>query len=576
MSALGKSRFVPLPALAATLALTALTGGRSAVADFVERDSPPPQAAKLAGEDERRADAMAFFVRGLIDEESEGPETAIESFRKTLQLDPGNTTLAIRLSQDYLRRGDSVQAIAVLKDALKARPRNTEVALSLGLVYLRHLQKPDLALKYVQQALQADRGSLAAYDAMWEIHQSRGQAEKAAAVFGLAAKSESKDPAFWLGLAELISRRAVRDAGRLSEGTARQIRTHLERAIEVAGGDAGALVRAGDQLALAAEVGGATTAYERAYALKASLPLLRQKLVACYVEQGRLTDAIRMLDELVKLNPLDIEAYDQLSALHLREGNLRQAADNARQALIIEPRTVERHLLVIDLLFRLQDFSAATDTLAEARKLFRGSPRLAYFHGLALSQCDRHDEAIRAFAEAEEEAARVEPAILNADFYFDYGASAERAGDFAKAAGLLRRSIELDPSSAARAYNYLGYMWVDRGENLEEAGEMIRRAVEMEPQNGAYVDSLGWLYYRRGEYEEALGTLLRAAGLLSEPDAVVFDHIGDACAKLGRTAEAVLYWNKALALDAENAEVAAKIEASTEKVAGQQKPAKTH
>ena len=39
------------------------------------------------------------------------------------------------------------------------------------------------------------------------------------------------------------------------------------------------------------------------------------------------------------------------------------------------------------------------------------------------------------------------------------------------------------------------YMWIERSENLEEAGQFIRRALEMEPNNGAYIDSLGWLYF---------------------------------------------------------------------------------
>jgi len=51
--------------------------------------------------------------------------------------------------------------------------------------------------------------------------------------------------------------------------------------------------------------------------------------------------------------------------------------------------------------------------------------------------------------------------------------------------------------------NYLGYTWVDRGENLKEAFDMIRQAVEQEPESGAIVDSLGWGHYKLGEYEEA-------------------------------------------------------------------------
>ena len=41
----------------------------------------------------------------VFEEESDGPEKALESYRKALTLDPGNTDLAIKVAYDYLRRG---------------------------------------------------------------------------------------------------------------------------------------------------------------------------------------------------------------------------------------------------------------------------------------------------------------------------------------------------------------------------------------------------------------------------------------------------------------------------------------
>jgi hypothetical protein len=46
----------------------------------------------------------------------------------------------------------------------------------------------------------------------------------------------------------------------------------------------------------------------------------------------------------------------------------------------------------------------------------------------------------------------------------------------------------------------------------------------------------------------------------------VFDHIGDVYQKLGKTGEALNYWQKAIALDGANEKIAAKIEATKQKV----------
>ena len=75
-----------------------------------------------------------------------------------------------------------------------------------------------------------------------------------------------------------------------------------------------------------------------------------------------------------------------------------------------------------------------------------------------------------------------------------------------------RRVLGLDPDFHA-ALNYLGYMYAERGENLDEARSLVERAVALEPDNGAYVDSLGWVYFRLGRYEQARATLERATHL---------------------------------------------------------------
>jgi Tfp pilus assembly protein PilF len=109
-------------------------------------------------------------------------------------------------------------------------------------------------------------------------------------------------------------------------------------------------------------------------------------------------------------------------------------------------------------------------------------------------------------------------------------------------------------------------MWADRGENLDEAGDMIRKALAMDPDNGAFLDSLGWYHYKKGEYEKALPQLLRAAEVIKPEDSTVMDHLGDVYQQLGKSTDALKYWQKALALDAENKKIAEKIEATKQKV----------
>ncbi|MFZ0709305.1 MAG: tetratricopeptide repeat protein [Terrimicrobiaceae bacterium] len=540
-----------------------------AVADLLPADTPETARA-LEAKGQRKADALAWFVNGLFEEESDGPEKALESYRKALALDPSNTDLAIKVAYDYLRRGETADAISVLKDAVKAAPKETAPCLALSSTYLRHLHKPDQAAKYAQTAIEIAPKTFAPYEALWEVYLSGGQNAKAEQVLEKAARSKSVDPDFWLSLAELSSRNVLRDtSASLSEVELQRVGRLLEKAAACGDKDPAALSKIGDLYVLTRQTDKALPFYRKVVDLKPSYPQIREKLAGCLIETGQTDGAIEVIEDLVKVNPLSVAAYDQLTQLYLKAGNQAKALASARQALLIEPQMLPRHLQVIDLLFKQKDYVSAAAALEDARNRFPQQGLLTYYHAVALSQIKHHDEAMRAFERALVEAGNSQPDLLNADFYFDYGAAAEQAGQYVKATELFRKSIELDPGNAARSYNYLGYMWIERSENLEEAGQLIHRALELEPANGAYIDSLGWLYFKQGKFNEALTELLRAAELLPEPDAVVFEHIGDACDKLGRKAEAVLYWQKALQLDPQSKDVGAKLDKAAEKVAKQ-------
>ena len=93
--------------------------------------------------------------------------------------------------------------------------------------------------------------------------------------------------------------------------------------------------------------------------------------------------------------------------------------------------------------------------------------------------------------------------------------------------------------------NYLGYSWIDKGENLDQGVRMIQRAVELRPNDGYIVDSLGWAYYKLGDFPRATQMLEKAIELLPE-DPTINDHLGDAYWRGGRHTEARYQWRRAL------------------------------
>jgi tetratricopeptide (TPR) repeat protein len=138
--------------------------------------------------------------------------------------------------------------------------------------------------------------------------------------------------------------------------------------------------------------------------------------------------------------------------------------------------------------------------------------------------------------------------------YYARAISYERAKLWEKAEVDFKQALKLSPDQP-QVLNYLGYSWVDMGDNLQVALDMIRKAVELRPQDGYIVDSLGWAYYRMDRLEEAVVELERAVALMPG-DPTINDHLGDAYWKVGRRLEARYQWNIArdLGLEEEGAQ----------------------
>lgn len=250
--------------------------------------------------------------------------------------------------------------------------------------------------------------------------------------------------------------------------------------------------------------------FSMALALDPQLDIARTLWADALDEAGRRADAIATLREVHEDSPFYATARGQMAWALRREGRNEEALQVAGDALSHAPDR--------DLRVQLGDLFASLERDGEAEAIF--------------SQIIAGDEA------------RGRP---DWRLYLARGAARERLGRWPEAEADLVRARKLSPDNA-QVLNHLGYGWVDRGLNLDEAMQLISRAADLEPHNGMIVDSLGWAHYRLGEFQRAVIHLERAVEL--EPgDPVVNDHLGDAYWRVGRRLEAHFQWKRALSLE---------------------------
>jgi tetratricopeptide (TPR) repeat protein len=194
----------------------------------------------------------------------------------------------------------------------------------------------------------------------------------------------------------------------------------------------------------------------------------------------------------------------------------------------------------------LDTLERSDEAIAQLKQMTAESPRLIGAQvelGDILRSKKRFADAVTAYDEAIRRAAATGLPERWTLFY-DRGVVLERSGQWPRAEADLLHALELKPDQPM-VLNYLGYSWIDRGENLERGLKMIEQAVALRPEDGYIVDSLGWAHYRTGDYAGAVTYLEKATELVPE-DPTINDHLGDAYWQTGRLVEARYQWRRAL------------------------------
>lgn len=239
----------------------------------------------------------------------------------------------------------------------------------------------------------------------------------------------------------------------------------------------------------------------------------------------------------------------EVSEIYFLLGNLLEQLENPEAAAAayasVPPTSELNSLSELRRIGALRQAGKDGEAEARVRAALREYPNSsAHLTTLAdmLRDKESYEEAVHFYTRAIDQIAS---AKRNDWFvYFARGVCYERLGKWREAETDLKAALRLNPGEAS-VLNYLGYSWIDRGQNIDEAKAMIEQAVEEQPDDGFIIDSLGWVHYLTGDFETAV-TLLEQAVKLEPTDPTINDHLGDAYWRVGRRIEARFQWRHAL------------------------------
>ncbi len=506
------------------------------------------------------ADAHAHYAQGVILEADDDLDGALEEYEKAALDDLGNEALVLEVSGRLLHNRQQDKALELLTRAADRRDVTGRVLAQLGIAY-SELGKTDLAISADRRAIAKAPDSFAGYENMVVNYLQTKRPEEAVKVLDEAAGQAGADATFLLNVAKLYSDIALQIAVQRNVLNKKALAV-LNRVDKLHPADPAVRLGLADDFNQLGDPMKAAQLYLQLLKdLPDALPIrdgLHAKLTEIYLRGKDSKRAIGQLEAIVKDDPTNPQAYYFLGSLLLDDNKLADAADDLSKAVLLNPDLEQAYYELARAQLALGKTSDALGVLEKARQKFSQNFVLEYFTAMVLGRQKAYGQALPHFTAAEVIAQASEPKLLNEEFYFQFGAACERSGDYAQAAKLFEKSLQIAPNFA-EALNYLGYMWAEHGENLDRAREMIERAVKAEPKNAAYLDSLGWVLYKLNQPREALPFALQAAQFSEEPDATVYDHIGDIYAALHDLDSARQAWRKSLSLEA-NDQVRKKID----------------
>ncbi len=326
-----------------------------------------------------------------------------------------------------------------------------------------------------------------------------------------------------------------------------------------------------------------------------------------YELNGNTEGAIKAYKKLLELSPTSVDALGHLGELYIQEKKYPSALKIYRSLLKSHPGYPQLSARVASILVAMDRKKEALRTINDALKVHKDE-RLLFMKALLLEDMGRKGEALRllcgvvakggthdpsfyiqiasiymdkgdreraitvlrsgimvqpdapqlykALAIVYNEIGKKEEALMNAayavvlrphdpSYLFSLGALLERQGQWKKSEKFLKRALKLDPQNPS-LLNYLGYMYIDRGVNLDEGISLVRKALAIRPNNPYYLDSLAWGLFKKGKLKRARQIQEGALRRIKEKNAIMLSHMGAIYMALGMKEKAKALYAEAL------------------------------
>jgi len=326
------------------ISLGVLLAAMPAVSAGAAQD-PAPAATNPA--DSAREDAYYYFALGHLQEQqyevsssADLAEQSIASYKKALELDPGQPVVQERLAEIYAKSRHIRDAVIQAQEVLKADPNNIDAHRLLARIYVRTLgdisagavqqENLDKAVEQFQAILKIDPRD--SYSALWlaRLYRFENRHEEAEKVLrGVVKQEPDNEPAL-----EQLSQLLI-DENRSQEA--------IELLTQTAGASASPDIYdlLGDAYTQAKNYPKAEEAYRNAVESDPDDPGHRHGLAQALLSDEKYAEALDQYEKLTQLEPGTADNYLRMGQLQRHLGKFDEAESSLAHAKELAPNSLD-------------------------------------------------------------------------------------------------------------------------------------------------------------------------------------------------------------------------------------------
>jgi tetratricopeptide (TPR) repeat protein len=415
-------------------------------------------------------------------------DKAIELTRSALRASPGSAQLWTLQGIAFGGKGDSTQALAAFREALKIAPNN--VAALAGAAQIEYEADGREAIPLLNHLLELRPGDPTAHAMLAVLEYRNGNCTAAVPHFDKASKLLDSQLDALHAYATCLAR--------------------LKRLDEAA------------------------AVLQKALALRPDDPQERHLLASVQIMGQKPNDALATLRPLLDAGKPTAHTLQLASNAAEDAGDTPQAVSTLRQAILLDPRNVSLYLDFANISFAHESFQVGIDVITEGMSMQPRAAQLYVARGVLFVQLAQYDKAEADF----EKAYALDPhqSLSTAA----QGLAAVQANDLDHALASIQSKLERKPNDALLLYlqaDLLSQKSADVGApEFQLAMRSARKAVSLQPTLGAARGVLAKLYMQAGQYPEAVEQCREA--LKSDPkDQTALYRLIQALRKTGQQGE---------------------------------------